>query len=113
MGCEMSSQTLVDKLLESFDQLDTCIAHTSTELSQKKDVPQDVLTRVEQYKEIVAKQRELAVGLRQYLASQNWDEVSRHVRLINALSGMIREDAQAILASANTGFTAEKDRQLV
>jgi len=109
----MSSQTLVDKLLESFDQLDFCIAHTRDELSQKKDVPQDVLLRVEQYKSIVAKQRELALGLREHLAAQNWDEVTRHVRLINGLSSMIRDDAQAILASATHGFSGEKDFSLV
>ena len=108
----MSSQALVDKLVESFDQLDSCIAHTKSELSQKKDVPNDVLSRVEQYTSIVAKQRELAVDLREHLACQNWDEVTRHVRLINGLSSMIRDDAQAILSSATQGFTSSKDQTI-
>ena len=92
------SELLVNKLLESFDELDRCISVTQQVLSSREEVPSDVIRRVNQYSEIVAKQRLLAVELKRFLADQNWDEVARHVRLINGLSGMIRDDAQAILA---------------
>lgn len=102
------SESLVTKLLESFDELDRCIAMTKDVLSQKDGVPGDVIQRVDQYAEIVAKQRGLAVDLRAHLKNQDWEEVGRHVRLINGLSGMIRDDAQAILLSACEKKTSAK-----
>ncbi len=105
------SNSLVDKLLESFDELDACILHTRTVLSNKRGVPASVLSRVEQYSEIVVKQRTLAEDLKIHLSNQNWLEVSRHVKLINALSGMIRDDAQAILSGTYSNaeeMTGEK-----
>ena len=105
--------SLVDKLLESFDELERCIAHTRAVLAQKKGVPADVMNRVSQYSSIVAKQRSLADGLRDCLDQQNWEEVARHVRLINGLSSMIRDDAQAILSGTAPEFNSEKDHILV
>jgi len=93
----MSGQ-LVDKLLKSFDELDRCISVTRQVLSGKDGVPEEVIERVNQYTDIVAKQRSLASVLRNHISEQNWEEVSRHVKLINGLSSMIRDDAQAILS---------------
>jgi len=97
--CGMSN-SLVDKLLESFDELDKCIEMTKGVLAQKDGVPMDVVHRVDQYSEIVSKQRNLTSELTEHISSQNWDEVGRHVKLINGLSGMIRDDAQSILTGA-------------
>jgi hypothetical protein len=94
------SATLVNKLLESFSELDRCIAVTREMLRNKRGVPVSVLERVAQYSEIVDKQRLLAQDLKRHIAAQEWDEVARHVKLINALSAMIRDDAQAILAGS-------------
>jgi hypothetical protein len=102
------SDTLVDKLLESFDQLEHCISVTREVLAQKQGVPSDVIDRVNQYSEIVAKQRGLAQNLRDHLCAQNWEEVGRHVRLINGLSTMIRDDAQAILLGASQQKVSQK-----
>jgi hypothetical protein len=91
------SESLVNKLLESFDELERCIRVTREVLTQKEGVPSDIIERVNQYSDIVAKQRSLAIELRSHLTTQNWEEVGRHVRLINGLSSMIRDDAQSIL----------------
>lgn len=112
-GADSVAGNLVDKLLESFNELDRCITHTRTALAEKNGVPEDILSRVEQYSSIVSKQRDLALGLREHLSLQNWDEVARHVRLINGLSGMIRDDAQAILGGARDSASPERDRGLV
>ena len=92
------SYALIDKLLSSFDELERCIALTKEVLSKKKGIPENVIQRVNKYSEIVAKQRALTEELVTHLANQNWEEVTRNVKLINALSAMIREDAQAILS---------------
>ncbi|MBP9838162.1 MAG: hypothetical protein KBC84_05560 [Proteobacteria bacterium] len=92
------SEELISKLLESFNELDNCIEHTKSVLAKRAGVPNDVLARVNQYSDIVLKQRSLTEDLRKYLDTQNWDEVTRHVKLINGLSSMIRDDAQSILS---------------
>lgn len=107
------SDTLVTKLLESFDELERCIAVTREVLAQKDGVPVDVLSRVSQYGEIVAKQRKLAVELRAHLLRQDWEEVGRHVKLINGLSSMIRDDAQSILLGAYDAQQAQKTDHVV
>lgn len=94
------SEALIDKLLQSFEELDRCISVTKQVLAEKQGVPQEVLDRVGQYPQIVNKQRDLASGLRTHIATQNWEEVARHVKLINGLSAMIRDDAQAILSGS-------------
>ena len=94
------SVALVNKLLESFEELDNCIAVTKEVLDRKASVPADVVERVDQYSEIVAKQRSLTFQLRKHIDGQDWFQVARHVRLINGLSSMIREDAKAILSGS-------------
>lgn len=107
------ADSLVEKLLSSFDELDRCIAVTKQVLEDKDGVPEEVVLRVNQYTEIVNKQRGLAHELREHLDNENWDEVGRRVRLINGLSTMIRDDAQAILAGAGAAdvpaAAADKD----
>lgn len=107
------SESLVDKLLKSFDDLDRCITVTRDVLTTKQGVPEDVVQRVNQYADIVRKQRDLALSLRSHLTTQNWEEVTRHVRLINGLSSMIRDDAQAILSGAIQTPTLVKNEHMV
>lgn len=112
----MSSELLVTKLLESFNELERCIQLTKEILFQKKGVPTDVIARVAQYSDIVAKQRTLAQTLRGELACQNWDEVNRLVKIINGLSSMIRDDAQTILGEAFKGtpsYAVKQNQMLI
>lgn len=93
------SEVLIGKLLDSFCELEKCIVYTKDVLSQKDGVSDDILTRVSQYSEIVNKQRLLTEELRSHMTNQNWDEVTRHIKIINGLSSMIKDDAQSILTS--------------
>lgn len=107
------SAALVNKLLESFNELERCIQLTQDVLAQKRGVPSEVLNRVAQYSSIVSKQRSLAGELRDYITAQNWEEVARHVRLINGLSAMIRDDAQSILSGALDKSGPDKESNLL
>jgi hypothetical protein len=109
----MTTDLLVGKLIDSFDDLDKCIEMTKQVLSQKVDIPSEVIERINQYTGIVVKQRVLAENLRDFISNQNWDEVSRHVKIINGLSSMIRDDAQAILAGAHRVSDKDKNNFLV
>ena len=106
------STNVIDKLLESFQKLEECISVTQTVLREKPGIPKEVVCRIEQYSEIVDKQRSLATALRTHLTNRDWKEVSRHVRLINALSSMIRDDAKEILSGAVIGQGRTKGESL-
>jgi len=108
----MTTELLVGKLIESFDDLDKCIDLTKKVLSQKENIPNDVISRMDQYTDIVIKQRVLAEDLRSFIVNENWDEVTRHVKTINGLSSMIRDDAQSILAGSYRVSDKEKDSYL-
>lgn len=100
----MTSAVFVDKLHKSFDKLEHCISVTEDVLQRRSEVPAEVLCRIKQYNEIVTKQRNLANELKSHLDSQNWAEVTRHVKLINGLSALIREDAQELLSDGGELF---------
>ena len=107
------SESLITKLVESFDELERCIEVTKRVLGSKEEVPSEVLARVEQYSSVVLKQRQLAKELQVHIQDQNWEEVGRHVRLINGLSGMIRDDAQAILKGTVEPSPESAEEQLL
>ncbi len=94
------SDNLVKKLLVSFDELENCIELTKEVLSSKEGVSEDIQVRVNQYTDIVQKQRKLAIELTDFITKEDWTEVGRHVKIINGLSTMIRDDAQSILTHA-------------
>jgi len=63
----------------------------------------DVLKRINYYEEILNKQRRLAETMCDYIKQDKWDEVTRHVKLINGLSSMIHEDARELVAQILAG----------
>lgn len=90
---------IIDRLFSSFADLEQAIESAKNTLAQKESVPAEVIERLKSYDGILAKQRNLAGALCEHINSGNWDEVSRHVGLINGLSALIRDDARAILTS--------------
>ena len=99
LGGYMASP-LVKKLCRSLDDLDRCIGVTRQVLEEKESSPEDLLQRMDEYSRVVTKQRSLANELEEHIDSKEWDEVRRHIKLINGLSSMIREDAQAVVAGS-------------
>ena len=97
------SETQVKNLLVSFTKLEHTIDQTYSVLRSKSGVPFYVLQHVQQYRDVVAKQRGLALDLEHSLAQKNWQEVSRLVKLINALSSMIQDDAKALMMDDEPG----------
>jgi hypothetical protein len=93
------SMDIIERLFSSFSELETAIESAKQTLLKKENVPEEVFERLGSYDGILAKQRSFAVALREHIESGNWDEVSRHVSIINGLSGLIRDDARSILSS--------------
>jgi DNA replication initiation complex subunit (GINS family) len=96
---ETGQGNIIERLFASFQDLENAIEGAKVTLSKKETVPDDIIKRLGSYDGILAKQRTLATALCEHINTGNWDEVSRHVNLINGLSAMIRDDARAILSS--------------
>ena len=90
---------IINRLFSSFSDLEHAIESAKVTLSKKESIPEAVMLRLKNYDSILAKQRTLATTLCEHINHGNWDEVTRHVGLINGLSAMIRDDARAILSS--------------
>lgn len=90
---------IIERLFTSFQDLETAIESAKKTLAQKESIPAEIIKRLNSYDGILAKQRGLATTLCEHINKGEWDEVSRHVGLINGLSAMIRDDARAILSS--------------
>lgn len=96
---ENNSNSIVSRLFSSFTDLEQAIESAKTTLAERDAVPSEVVERLQSYDGILAKQRGLANTLCEHIDAGNWDEVARHVGLINGLSAMIKDDARAILSS--------------
>ena len=100
---------IIDRLFSSFTDLEKAIESAKVTLSKKATVPPEILERIRSYDGILLKQRALASTLCDHINKGNWDEVSRHVGLINGLSAMIRDDARAILSSLSLNSDPKQD----
>ena len=97
---------IIERLFASFADLEKAICSAKETLAKKESIPEEIVKRLNSYDGILAKQRALAVTLCEHVNSGNWDEVTRHVGLINGLSAMIRDDARAILGSLSSNGEA-------
>ncbi len=103
---------IIKKLFDSLDELERSISLAKKSLSARNPLPEELLKRVSYYEEVLAKQRKLAVSLCDFVAVGNWDEVTRHVRLINGLSSLIHDDAKVLIAQVVSGQNAQTDDTL-
>jgi hypothetical protein len=91
--------SIIERLFSSFTDLEKAIHSARSTLEQRESISPQVLERLRSYDDILGKQKKLAETLCGHIKGGNWDEVTRHVGLINGLSAMIRDDARAILTS--------------
>lgn len=95
------SESIIERLSQSFHELQEAINQARLTINAKNPDKESFLTRLDSYDDILEKQRGLTQELTAQLEVENWDEVSRIISLINALSSMIRDDARAILSSVD------------
>ncbi len=84
---------IFEELFESIAELESAITAAKAAVSKTVPPKQEVLERLESYEKILEQQRALAATLCNHAMRRNWGEVSRHIRIIKALSQMIRDDA--------------------
>lgn len=112
-GEDAVKKIIVRRLFQSFVELEQAIQSAKTVLSERKDAPQELLDRIRHYEEILDKQRSLATAMCGHASLGNWEEVSRHIKLINGLSFMIRDDAREIIAGATPRTQTEQAEMLM
>lgn len=91
------NRIIVSKIFESFQDLEKAIKIARDRLDQFERPDENIVSRLDQYEEILKKQKALATALIGYVTLDNWDEVVRHIKLINGLSVMIRDDAKGLM----------------
>ncbi|MCB0359148.1 MAG: hypothetical protein KDD44_05920 [Bdellovibrionales bacterium] len=106
-------QTIIKRLFESFGELERAISAARVTLESKQQPPKELLDHIEMYEEILDKQRTLATALCGHAALGEWDEVARHVRLINGLSAMIRDDARDILRGVTPALEPQEREMML
>ena len=93
------NKLVINRLFESFRELETAIRTARVTLETKEEQPAEMLKRISSYEEILEKQKNLATTMCGHVSLGNWDEVARHIKLINGLSSMIRDDARELLGT--------------
>ena len=107
---QTDENNIINRLYRSFEELEVAISSAKKTLEEKESVPESVIERINSYDNILDKQRGLAKKLCHFINEGDWDEVARHVGLINGLSAMIRDDARAILSTlALNSDSADED----
>ena len=92
-------QNIINRLFQSLTELESAINRAKTTLKANSSISPNVIDRLESYTDILQQQRDMAGELCVYITEQNWEEVNRHVNMINCMSAMIRDDAREILTS--------------
>lgn len=106
------NNSIIERLFASFGDLEKAIEGAKATLAKRESVPAELMERLGSYDGILIKQRALAITLCDHINKGDWDEVTRHVGLINGLSALIRDDARAILSSlgSNGDNVADDER---
>ena len=95
---------LIERLMSSFGDLERAISRARAELARTGRVPGEVFDRLDSYDDIIARQRSLTEDLGQFVRSGDVEQVVQRVAVINGLSGMIIDDAKAILSAFQLGM---------
>lgn len=96
LGKYIVKPIVIKKLLQSINELETAIAKAKVSFA-KRPGGEAMIERIKHYEEMLNKQKSLTTTLCGHAVQGNWNEVNRHVKLINGLSLMIRDDARELL----------------
>jgi len=100
VGVGEMAKEVIQKLFESFQELEHSLEVAKDTLAKREPRPEELLARIDNYEQILQKQRKLANRLCEYISAGDWNEVSRHIRLINGLTSLIYGDASELSLSS-------------
>ena len=100
-------QSIINRLLESLEELERSIRLAKKTLSTSEKQDESLCKRISYYEEVISKQKKLSQSLCEHMMKGNWTEVSRHVKLINGFSTLVRQDAKNLILEIIGGTAAE------
>lgn len=106
------NKIVITRLFQSFAELEKAIDAAKMTLTSKDNPPQELIERIGSYETILNKQRRLAEELCCHANTGAWGEVERNIKVINALSQMIRDDAREVVAGLRPPLSRE-ERELM
>ncbi len=114
-GQNPDRHNIIERLFSSFTELEKAITSARSTLEKRESIPEELVERLRSYDGILLKQRALATKLCDHINKNEWNEVTRHVSLINGLSALIRDDARSILSalSANPEVESADDEMTI
>lgn len=88
-------------LISSLRELENSIRNAYSIVASRHPVNRDTLDRLEHYRSVIIKQRSLALDVIEAVNQKRWNEVKRHLKLINAMSELLHHDARNLVDSLN------------
>lgn len=107
------NKIIITRLFQSFGELEKAIGSARQSLEAKEKAPRELIERIESYEKILTKQRLLAERLCGHVNAGEWGEVERHVKIINGLSQMIRDDAREMVAGLRQPLSLEEREMML
>jgi hypothetical protein len=107
------NKIVLDRLFESFGELERALRAARLSFAKREGAIPHILSRLENYEQVLVKQRALAQDLVKHVADENWQEVERLIRLINSYSLFIRDDAKEVVGEMQPPLSAEEREVLL
>lgn len=94
---DIVASDLLQKLNHSIDLLVKAIDQAGETLSQKPNIPLHTIKRLQHYKEITSKQRNIVSEINAIIENKQFDKLWMEIQRVNALSNFIRDDAADLI----------------
>lgn len=91
------SNLAVKRLFDSLAELEGAVTLVKRYFPKESAQYGEVADRIQNYEDVITKQKSLVKALCMHIARENWQEVSRHMRLISGFSATIHEDVKELV----------------
>lgn len=90
---------ILKKLTQSLDDLESAVNNARTVLENKPNTPLFIFDRLDNYADMLKKQRQYRDRLVHQIRSGHTEDIHQTIKLINGLSEFIKNDAKEILST--------------
>jgi hypothetical protein len=98
----------LQQLERSLKNLEDAIKGVHKRFTERNDVPEHIITRINQYSDICARQHILCAELKFELEEQDIEQVAQQIKVINGLSAMLVEDVKQLLSGMQNQQTFDE-----
>lgn len=109
----MHQELALEKLFTSIHELEKSVVKVQTTFENRDDIPAQVFSRLDSYKEIVEKQKGLWFELEAIFSGDDKAHTAQIVIKINALSTLLLEDIRSVIASLDGKAASAEEESLL